>query len=385
MEPNGEPWLVALDSPVGAPPGAVLTADAQLLARAPLRERTTYRVESVAGAPRERVLGARERALALQLPSQVSGRMRALVQRWEEEESGPVERALEYFETQPFVYTLTPGALGEDPLDEFLFDTRRGFCEHYAAAFTLLMRLAGVPARVVTGYQGGELNPRGGYLMVRQADAHAWSEVWLSAAGWVRVDPTAAVSPERIERSIDPTASGGEGAVRFNPRRPGLMGRLVRQVSWGLDALDLGWHRWILGYTRERQGRVLGSVGMGFLQDQALGLGAVLAAMAVLGAIALGLARDGRPRRDPVQTAYVQFCRRLARQGLVRAPQEGPWDFARRSARARPDLGPWIRSITALYVGLRYGRDEDAGRIRRLRRLVRRPNLPADRGSGGLG
>jgi hypothetical protein len=283
-----------------------------------------------------------------------------------------VARALEYFNTRPFVYTLKPGALGKDPLDAFLFETRRGFCEHYAAAFTLLMRLAGIPARVVTGYQGGELNPRGDYLMVRQADAHAWSEVWLGGGGWTRVDPTAAVSPERTERSIDPEVSAREGSVRFDASQRGLLGRVTRQVRWGLDALDLGWHRWILGYTRDRQGRLLESLGMGFLEGQALGLGAVLAAMAVLGTLALGLVRTGgRPLPDPVQASYLRFCRRLARRGLARAPEEGPWDFSRRVVAARPDLGPAVRAITALYIGLRYARDSSPADLRRLRRLVR--------------
>jgi hypothetical protein len=299
--------------------------------------------------------------------------MRRLAGSWREGGAAPaqiVERALAYFNTEPFVYTLQPGTLGTDPLDEFLFETRRGFCEHYAAAFTLLMRLAGVPARVVTGYQGGELNPRGGYLMVRQADAHAWSEVWLEGSGWMRVDPTAAVSPERVERSIDPAGSVREGEVRFGGER-GLLGGLMRQFSWGLDALDLGWHRWVVGYTRDSQGRLLESVGLGFLQGRRLALGAVVFALAVLAGIALLLTRTERRPADPVQAAWAKACAKLAAAGIVRAPEEGPWDLSGRVARTRPDLARSVHAIAALYIAQRYGREKGPEQLRRLRTLVR--------------
>src|SRR5690606_25782031 len=114
-----------------------------------------------------------------------------------------VDRALRMFNEQEFYYTLQPPLAVDDAIDQFLFETRQGFCEHYAAAFTVLMRAAGIPARVVTGYQGGTLNPVGGYVIVRQRDAHAWAEVWLGEKGWVRVDPTAAVAPNRILGGIE--------------------------------------------------------------------------------------------------------------------------------------------------------------------------------------
>src|ERR1039457_5975328 len=112
------------------------------------------------------------------------------------------ERALSYFREQGFVYTLEPPLLGRDSVDEFLFGSKSGFCEHYASSFVFLMRAAGVPARVVTGYQGGDINPVDGYMIVRQSDAHAWAEVWLKGRGWVRFDPTAAASPVRVESGI---------------------------------------------------------------------------------------------------------------------------------------------------------------------------------------
>ncbi|MCB1753809.1 MAG: transglutaminase domain-containing protein, partial [Gammaproteobacteria bacterium] len=148
------------------------------------------------------------RTKSLLLPPGISPRMLDLVDSWQhrnESDSDVVLRALDYFREQPFFYTLYPPPLGESPADQFLFETRRGFCEHYATSFTLLMRIAGIPARVVGGYQGGQVNPLGNYLIVRQSDAHAWSEVWLQGRGWQRVDPTVAVAPERIEQAINPT------------------------------------------------------------------------------------------------------------------------------------------------------------------------------------
>ena len=170
-----------------------------------------------------------------------------------------VNRVLNLFRTQLFFYTLVPPELGRYPVDEFLFETRRGFCEHYASAFVFLMRAAGVPARVVTGYQGGEMNPLGDYLIVRQSEAHAWAEVWLEGQGWRRVDPTAAVSPARIEVGVAAALPQGEPlplAVRSDLR-------FLKQLRFTLDAVTNSWNQWVLGYTPDRQLHLMERLGLG--------------------------------------------------------------------------------------------------------------------------
>ena len=181
------------------------------------------------------------RQAALQLPKSGLDRTRALADEWREGSTGPrdvVARALEFFNREPFVYTLQPPLLGTKPVDEFLFETRRGFCEHYASAFSLLMRAAGIPARVVTGYLGGDENPVDGFYTVRQSDAHAWAEVWYADRGWVRIDPTSAVAPERIEQSVRRggtirTRAAPPGATRpARGQRPLRVPRVAGRGQW---------------------------------------------------------------------------------------------------------------------------------------------------------
>jgi len=252
-----------------------------------------------------------------------------------------VEQVLRQFREQPFSYTLEPPLLGRHSVDEFLYGTRAGFCEHYSGAFVFLMRAAGIPARVVTGYQGGEINPLDGYLTVRQSDAHAWAEVWLRGRGWVRVDPTAAVAPERVRRNlaaaVDPPPPFGIDALRglsmFDAGGDSLFGRLRNAFG----AINNGWNQWVLNYTPERQ--------RGFMQSLKGGLGHLggwrVAALIMLGAAVLLLARILYLRReiDPVEAVYSSLCKRLAHLGLARAADEGPTAYAARIA-ATQQLAP---------------------------------------------
>ena len=204
-EPANKPWLPALDLPAQIPPGTRLRSGLVLETAVPVRGRLSLELSAHT---RYRMLSwpENERRAGLQRPESISTRVQDLAARWRRaarSDADVVRAALAHFRTEKFFYTLEPPALDDDPVDEFLFETRRGFCEHYAAAFVTLMRSAGIPARVVTGYQGGEYNPAGNYLIVRQLDAHAWAEVWLPGQGWARVDPTAAIAPERIEYGTD--------------------------------------------------------------------------------------------------------------------------------------------------------------------------------------
>ncbi len=369
LEPHDRRWLFALEMPASAPEGSRHSADLLLLSNRPLRQLTRYRVESHMSYRAMRMTGE-ERARALQLPA-ANPRTRALGEQWRRQGGGGdaiVQRALDHFGAEPFHYTLNPPLLpGRDPLDDFLFTTRRGFCEHYAAAFTVLMRAAGIPARVVTGYQGGELNPIGDYLIVRQRDAHAWAEVWLDGRGWVRVDPTAAVAPHRIERGSAESLLNERSAMRGSFER-GMLGSLWRHTRFGWDTLNNRWNLWVLAYGPDSQHALLERFGLRSWFGMTL---TMLAAVGVLLlAIAFALLFRRGPSGDPAARLYERFCAKLARRGIRRAPAEGPVEFAARARDQRPDLAAAIDSINRRYVAIRYGGIGTMQQLRRLRREV---------------
>jgi hypothetical protein len=321
-----------------------------------------------------------EKAAGLELPPNVTHRMRRLVADWQHQAHGPqevVRAALRYFNQEPFYYTLQPPRLGTNPADEFLFETRRGFCEHYASSFALLMRIAGIPSRIVLGYLGGELNPIGNYLIVRQSDAHAWVEVWLQKRGWVRVDPTAAVAPERVERSDILTDLGGGAPARFQIGDPGELYRWAHRLRLIADAVDAGWRNWVLDYSRSRQQGLLNSFGLGFLREYGLAAAMIVASALMLALVAAGIGRRRAPR-DTLQKIYLRFCRRLATCGLERHPSEGPMAFGARIAAARPNLRRPVHSFLSLYLPLRYGRRARSPQnIQELRRRLARVSQAA--------
>ncbi len=376
LEPSPNDWLYALDLPETLPPEATLLPDFQISAREVRNRRYRYAATSRL-AYHTGPLNQREQRLALQLPDNVTTRMEELVRQWRLETSTDrdlVNRALRHFRSEPFYYTLTPPLLGDNPSDQFLFESRRGFCEHYATSFTTLMRIAGIPSRVVTGYQGGELNPIGNYLIVRQSDAHAWSEVWLEESGWTRVDPTAAVAPERIEQTFefDLEENSRLGIpVIFSAGNYGLFKNLTRQFRLGVDAANASWHRWILGYSKEQQQRLMQQFGLGNLSAMKMALGMILATALLIPILLYLLRLHGEVKPDPVVKDYQRFCKRLSRTGIKRFPHEGPKDFAQRVMRKRPDLKPSVSAITQHYIKLRYGRSDGTKLRQQFHRLVR--------------
>jgi hypothetical protein len=280
-----------------------------------------------------------------------------------------VQDVLRMFREQEFYYTLTPPGLARDSVDDFLFNTRQGFCGHFASAFTAMMRAAGVPARVVAGYQGGDWNPVGGYLIVRQSHAHAWSEVWLPGQGWRRIDPTAAVAPERIERGIE--ASFGESEL--------LPGALVRGTPWLWQAamlwdnLNANWNDWIVQFDRATQEGLLQDLGFDQADWRAFGTVLALGLGIAIAVLALWLALELRPRAaDPAAAYYRRFLRRLAHRGIDCEPGEAPRDFAQRVRRLRPDLSLRALAITETYLRLRYLPAPAIADLRLLRTLVAR-------------
>ncbi len=357
IEPHDKPWIFALEvpDPQALPQGTRLTRNMQLLANKPMQRLTRMSLSSYLDhrIGSNLVLGQLQRMLSL--PDAGNPQARNLAQRIRDEAGSDAEavtRVLNLFREQGYVYTLTPPLLGKDGIDEFLFTTRSGFCEHYAGAFTFLMRAAGVPARVVAGYQGGEFNPSGNYFIVRQSDAHAWSEVWLQGRGWVRVDPTAVVSASRIERGIASALSAGE-PLPFLVRTDLEWLKQVRQ-RW--DAVSTYWDLWVLGFDQEQQIGLLARLGFGIVSWRELAWGLAIGLGLLLGIIAAFTLRPARrPAPDKVQALYLRFCRKLEKTGLARLPTEGPLDFAKRVRTQRPELAAGTDAIVRLYIRLRYG------------------------------
>lgn len=363
QEPSDRPWLFVLEMPVRvtmpAPFSARLLPDLQLIADSPPDERIRFRAESSL----EWRAGLNENPASLQnwlgLPAGFNPRTLALAARWRrsEDEGVPaderalrlVERALAMFRNEPFRYTLRPPQSGHDSVDDFLFEQRAGFCEHFASAFVVLMRALDIPARVVTGYQGGERDPSNGRWLVRQADAHAWSEVWLPGHGWQRVDPTAAVAPERIEHGVrlEPGFSGADG---FDAASPMLVRLRLR-----FDRIANRWSQWLLSYDSARQRQVFGRLGLPIGDWRALAAALALSLTVAIGAIAVLTLRP-RSSRDPVQRSWSEFCKRLARADLERFPHETALAYLRRVEHSLdPDRIHEARHIVSLYNALRYG------------------------------
>ena len=324
LEPTGHHWLFALDLPAGPPlvagnPSAV-SPEMELSSVAPIEQRVRYDAVSYPGhrLQAEATLAGAELWLALPAGFNPRALAAGAVLQQQRDPARRVNLVLRRFHDEAFAYTLAPPLLGRHSVDEFLYRTRAGFCEHYASAFVVLMRAAGVPARVVTGYQGGEANPVDGFMTVRQSDAHAWAEVWLAGRGWLRVDPTAAVAPERVRRSLayalpdsDPFGFKGLGFDDSDP--------VLSQLRFELGALNNSWNQWVLNYTPERRQGAIEAIRSGALNLRTLAALAVAALLAWLAHV-----RRARRRVDPVDTLYSKLCQQLGRIGVVRSADEGP-------------------------------------------------------------
>lgn len=372
LEPTNQRWLYALDLPLAAPDTATLDGDFQITAAQRLTKATRYRMVSATDY-NTGPLDLEQEAAGLQLPANVTPRMRNLVAGWQEG-GGPrqvIDRALDHIRGTDFYYTLLPPPLGDNPTDQFLFETRRGFCEHYAGAFAVLMRIAGIPARIVLGYQGAERAPWGDWYLVSQAEAHAWVEVWLQGSGWVRVDPTAAIAPQRVERGGFLDRLGAGTPLRFQLDETGVLVRAMHRMRLFAAAAGAAWQDWVLDFSLARQELMLQAVGLGHLREYGLAVAMVVVAAVVLGLLTLALVR-GAARRQPLERLYQRFCERFARLGLSRRPGEGPLDYARRVATARPDLSEAIEAFMVPYLPARYRNQVDRTDLKVLKARLRR-------------
>lgn len=351
LEPHNKPWLFALELPGRIPAGGTMTSDYRIISKSPVRARLRYEMQSYPQARGGQTESPLVLKRSLALPADANPRTRAAAEGWRKAQREPeaiVAAAIDFFREQRLEYTLTPPLLAGHAVDGFLFETRQGFCEHFSGAFVFALRAAGVPARVVTGYQGGETNPIDGYMTVRQSDAHAWAEAWIEGKGWMRIDPTAVSAPRRIEMNL--AAAVPEGAPLMLRADFGWL----RGLRFRWEAVANTWNQWVLGYTPLRQRDFLESLGMQSPDWEKMT--ALLAALC--GLIAAGLlAWTLRPQgiRDPALLLWMRACRRLARRGLPRRPWEGPEDYARRVAGERPEFSAAIQEIAGLYGEVRYG------------------------------
>ena len=328
LEPHHKTWLFALDVPASLPEGARTLGDLQVRDLRPVTERKRYEMSSYLDYKYGEGLPASAVQSALRFDERRNPRTVALGRQWARETADAralLAKAFQYFNRE-FTYTLEPPPLDpRDPYDDFLFGTKQGFCEHYAGSFALLMRAAGIPARVVTGYQGGEVNPFNRELIVRQADAHAWTEIWLPGEGWLRVDPTGAVSPLRVESGVN-AALGPIGVF------PSIIAADPLGVLAGVrnawQMMNSQWDQWVVGYNVDKQRQFFSEMGFPAISWRSLAIWLGAATFLLGGAIALGLLVRDRPRRsEPSLLAWNRFCAKLAAAGVARAPHEGPLDY----------------------------------------------------------
>ena len=357
LEAHNQRWLLALDAPSALPEEMSLNGTLTATSREPISTRQRYRL----AASLDYRFNADEAPAVLKrnlrLPSGRNPQTSRLAMSWLASEKSPeaiIRKALALFASRDFAYTLQPPLLGSDGIDEFIFQTKRGFCEHYAAAFVVLMRNAGLPARVVGGYQGGELNPVDGYLLIRQSDAHAWAEVWLDGRGWVRIDPTAVVAPARIETGIaDALLIGERQPAFFSPNSTWL-----RPLRYRWEAINNAWNQQVLGYDPQRQREFLARLGLPDADWQRLTSLLGIVSSLLLAAITAWTLYQ-KPRHDPATRLWHKALRHLARRQVNCAPWETPLALARRLEEERPELAAAFKPVVAAYLQARYGTGHD--------------------------
>lgn len=379
LEPNGKNWIFGLDIPTSSLPQSYVSSEYQLTSTKAVNDLKRYSLSSHLS-----YLLAVDESLdylfqASEIPEGKNPQTVALGRQWAQQfdtDTQIVRHALDMFRNENYVYTLQPPLLGTHPADEFLFQTRRGFCEHYASSFALLMRAAGIPARIVTGYQGGEINEVGNYLMVRQSDAHAWTEVWLDERGWIRVDPTAAVSPDRIENGLDQALQGAFSKFKIGERNP-FVGKLL--YNW--DSLQHTWNDWVLNYDQYKQARFLRSLGLG-IQGWGDMIITLVICLVLMSAIYWSISwyRERPPRPADHEIVINLILKKLARSGYQRKPSEHLFEFLDRIQHQHNYRDRQLEEIFRAYNRIKYARGyQQQSIIKRFRQMASEWKVSASR------
>lgn len=370
LEANGKKYLPTLDFPATAPANAYLSTEYSAYNNNIINTRKDYRVFS--RTHNISILADNDaRAHYTQLPESHNPKTKQYIQTLSQQvhsQQQLVNLILKKFNVDNYHYTLQPPVLGKHSVDDFLFNSRRGFCEHYASAFVVMMRFAGIPARVVTGYQGGEYNPVGNYYIVRSSDAHAWAEIKLNGQAWHRVDPTAFIAPERIERGIDASLANEQNWQFSQFTSKAWLGKFA--LYW--DAFNNSFNRWILGYGQQVQNRLISLFGFNDANWQ--DLVATLVVLVVLVIIVLFLYYNLGflyKKRNPVETLYQVFCKKLATVGLARYHWEGPEAYKQRIIHSKKIPPERINAIIEIYIQLRYQKPTNHKLLPEFRVLVK--------------
>ncbi len=358
-EPSYQHWLYALPVAQVTQAQIVMLPDYTLLTKQPITQTMSYTVGSYLQTPMDLSLNEGKKARNLALPEQVNPKLRAKAQTLRAQyhnDEAIIQQVLNDIRQKNFSYTLKPPPLINNSLDQFYFETRAGFCVHYASSFTFLMRAAGIPARVVTGYMGGEYNRNGNYYSIYQYDAHAWSEVWLAGKGWVRVDPTAAVSPERVEQGFSSALFQQQAALNtdiFNLQN-------YRHIAWlnffrqQLDALDYQWTRWVIGYNNKRQLDLLNRWFGHFSLWKLATIMALAIASILLWLWLTNRSKKIKPNYPLWQKNYLTALSLLADKGEQKAPQQSFDEFAEQVMKYLPKVGVSFKKLSQTYKKLHY-------------------------------
>ena len=359
LEPNGEQWLLALDIPTAPIRHSIMTEDFQLISEKKVNDLLRYPMESQLSYQFGLNESPEYLALTLEYPEKLNQKTvaygRSLAEKFDRSED-IVNEVLTMFREQEYFYTLNPPPLGSNVIDKFLFSTRRGFCEYYSGSFALLMRAAGIPTRIVTGYQGGEYNKVGNYLIVRQSDAHAWTEVWIQNKGWVRIDPTAAVSPSRIEQGIDEALSDEVSRFRIQNRNP-LFGNLL--YNW--DNLQHSWNDWVLNYDQRKQMNFLSKLELGIDNWSDMVFALVILLLTVTGSFwATARYRERPPKPPAYEILFNRLLKKLSRHGIRKGPAEDTRAFLGRVSTRDFSQSEELSNIVELYNRIKYGRQDSS-------------------------
>jgi transglutaminase-like putative cysteine protease len=357
MEATKQRWLFGLDIPIESDSNAIVFSDGTFVSRFNINQRYRYQMTSAIGAVIEAELSPLARQINLNLPESSNPQAR----QWAVEQFSRIQDAelfvdflLRYINQQPFYYTLNPPIMMEQMVDDFWFNHKRGFCEHYAGSVVFMLRAAGIPARVVTGYQGGEYNEIGDYYLIMQRDAHAWLEYWLDGKGWVRVDPTSAIAPSRIEANL--LQDIGQRGWLFDslPELESVkLGWIDFARQW-MDNANTFWREWILDFNQTSQWDLLSRLSLHKLPKSWL-YGLVMTII-VLITVLMGYRWIGAPiKQDRLSKTMHRWLSYLAKQGIEKAPNEGMLDFAARVAKQIPEKKNTIDEIVLSYLELRFG------------------------------
>ena len=375
MEATGQPWRYGLDAPMDYPSNIRRIPDLTLVSNAPLMQRAQYQLVSRSGLVREQ-LTANRFSQYLQLPAQGNKKARQLALRWAEESVGAknyADRLMTFF-TRDFRYTLEPPLLlSDDPIDQFLFQSQLGFCGHFSSAAVFMLRAAGIPARVVGGYLGGELNPLDDTFTIRQYEAHAWLEYWdQQDLSWHRLDPTSVVAPMRLEQSAEQLFRSEPTflADALMMRNGFLSGSVLKQLRLRYEAINYGWHRWVLNFHQQQSGvlqQLLGDISV----VKTLMLILVPGGLVLLLVAASLLFRQG-PRKDPLLKALEQLDKQLKPAGLERIPGETVTQFSMRLSGSFPSLAIEFRELARCYEQICYAESADKVLEQRFQKIIRR-------------